>query len=179
MKRFIVYVLLAALTSMAMPGMNISFAAETVFSISAEDNAGTGRSQINISLNGINLNDLYAYEAVLSFDSEKLELIKAVSEINGFSVSPKIKGDKAYIAFTKVGDVNGENGNMKLSTITSGGKYRVRLQSNLSRSGQWIQNLHHKHICRVNRFLWRFAEEISCWNRYLIRQQERRPRHYR
>jgi len=122
MKRFIVYVLLAALTSMAMPGMNISFAAETVFSISAEDNAGTGRSQINISLNGINLNDLYAYEAVLSFDSEKLELIKAVSEINGFSVSPKIKGDKAYIAFTKVGDVNGENGNMKLSTITFRGK---------------------------------------------------------
>ena len=122
MKRFVVYVLMAVLTSMTVTSPNVSFAAETVFSISAADSAGAGSSIINISLDGINLNDLYAYEAVLSFDSEKLELIKTVSLINGFSVSPKIEGDKAYIAFTKVGDVDGENGNMKLSTITFRGK---------------------------------------------------------
>lgn len=122
MKRFIVYMLMAALTSLTVLNPNMSFAAETVFSISAAGSTSAGSSQIDISLDGINLNDLYAYEAVLSFESEKLELIKAVSEINGFSVSPKVEGDKAYIAFTKVGNVDGENGNMKLSTITFRGK---------------------------------------------------------
>jgi len=122
MKRFIAYMLMTALISLAVPGRNICFAADTVFSISAEGSAGAARSLINISLNGINLNDLYAYEAVISFDSEKLELIKSVSEINGFSVTPKVEGDKAYIAFTKVGNVGGENGNMKLGTITFRGK---------------------------------------------------------
>ena len=91
MKRFVVYVLMAVLTSMTVTSPNVSFAAETVFSISAADSAGAGSSIINISLDGINLNDLYAYEAVLSFDSEKLELIKTVSLINGFSVYPKIE----------------------------------------------------------------------------------------
>lgn len=122
MKRLVIYVLMAVLTSMTVASPYMSFAAETVFSISAAGSAGTESSIVNISLDGINLNDLYAYEAVLSFDSEKLELIKAVSEINGFSVAPKIEGNKVYIAFTKVGNVDGENGNMKLSTITFRGK---------------------------------------------------------
>jgi len=100
----------------------ISIAEGPAFSISAIENTASGSSLINVSLEGINLDDLYAYEAVLSFDNEKLELIKSKSELKGFSVSPKIEGNKAYIAFTKVGNVDGEKGNMKLSTITFRGK---------------------------------------------------------
>lgn len=133
MKRFILYVLMTALTSLTVFSPTICFAAESVFSISAAGNTDTGSSYINVSLDGININDLYAYEAVLSFDSEKLELVKAVSGIKGFSVSPKIEGNKAYIAFTKVGNVDGENGNMKLNTITfrgkESGKAKIKLES--------------------------------------------------
>lgn len=132
MKRLI-FVLIAVMTFMNMAGPEICFAEEPVFSISAENNADTASSLISISLAGKNLNDLYAYEAVLSYDSEKLELVRTVSEINGFSVSPKTEGNKIYIAFTKVGNVNGESGDLKLTTIIfrgkETGKAKIRLES--------------------------------------------------
>lgn len=133
MKRFIAYALMTVLALSAVHIPNVCLAAEPVFSISAEDNTGTGSSVINVYLEGKNLNDLYAYEAVLSFDSEKLEIVKTASEINGFSVAPKVDGNKAYIAFTKVGNVNGENGDKKLNIITFRGKQpgtaKIRLES--------------------------------------------------
>lgn len=96
----------------------MSFAATPVFSISAAGSTDTGSALVSITLDGTNLNDLYAYEAVISFDSNKLEVVKAVSGIKGFSVPPKVEENKVYIAFTKIGNVAGENGNRNLSTIS-------------------------------------------------------------
>lgn len=122
MKRFFVFVLVTILSSITVLRPNISFAAGSVFSISAMDKTDLASPQISITLDGKNLNDLYAYEAVLSFDSEKLEVVKAVSGLKGFSVPPKVEGDKVHIAFTKTGNVPGESGNSLLSTITFRGK---------------------------------------------------------
>ena len=111
----------------------LCFAAGPSFSISVAGNTDSASPLVVISLDGMNLDDLYAYEAVISFDSEKLELVKTVSELKGFSVSPKIEGNRAYIAFTKVGNTAGENGNVKLSTIIfrgkESGKAKIRLES--------------------------------------------------
>jgi hypothetical protein len=122
MKRFITGVLLLVLivTTMIFPAV-VNGAEDVSFSISKSTATGTDQ-QLVISLQGDNLKDLYAYEAVLSFNPDELELVKAVSELQGFSVPPKIEGDKIYIAFTKVGKVMGVNGSIKLSTITFRGK---------------------------------------------------------
>lgn len=133
MKRFLVFACVTILCFATVLSPNVSFAAAPVFSISAEGSTDTGRPQINITLDGKNLNDLYAYEAVISFDAEKLEVVKAVSGIKGFSVPAKAEGNKVYIAFTKVGNVAGENGKIKLSTISfrakTSGTATIKLES--------------------------------------------------
>lgn len=92
-----------------------------------------GGQEIRIIVSGKGVTDLYAYEAVISFDKEALELSGVTSGIKGFSVSPKIKGNKLIIGFTKVGNVPGEKGNITLSTVTfrsrKTGTSKVKLES--------------------------------------------------
>ncbi|TXK77826.1 hypothetical protein [Paenibacillus sp. N3.4] len=63
---------------------------------------------------GQNLKDLYAYEVKFIFDPDKLEVVKAESNIKGFSVSPIIKNNEITIAHTKIGNVEGEKGNLAI-----------------------------------------------------------------
>ena len=77
-----------------------------------------GGSESRITISGKNVTDLYAYEAVISFDSDALEVRGVTSGLKGFSVSPRVEGNKLIVAFTKVGEVPGEKGNITLNTIT-------------------------------------------------------------
>ena len=77
-----------------------------------------GGSESRITISGKNVTDLYAYEAVISFDSDALEVRGVTSGLKGFSVSPRVEGNKLIVAFTKVGKVPGEKGNITLNTIT-------------------------------------------------------------
>ncbi|MEC0089701.1 S-layer homology domain-containing protein [Paenibacillus macquariensis] len=74
--------------------------------------------QFTITLNGKNIKDLYAYEAKFNFDPNVLEVVKAETTIKGFSVSPVIKGNVVTIAHTKIGNVDGQKGNMDITKIT-------------------------------------------------------------
>jgi N-acetylmuramoyl-L-alanine amidase len=86
------------------------------FSMMTSDTESTG--EFTITLKGNNIQDLYAYEAKFSFDANKLEVVKSDTKIDGFSISPMIKGNEVTIAHTKVGKVDGEKGNLDIGIIT-------------------------------------------------------------
>lgn len=74
--------------------------------------------KITLTMSGKNIVDLYGYEARLSFDPERLELVSAESKLDGFSVSPIIKNNEIIIAHTKIGNVSGDNGDMTIGSLT-------------------------------------------------------------
>ncbi|MDU0199627.1 S-layer homology domain-containing protein [Paenibacillus sp. MAH-36] len=86
------------------------------FVMKTSDAESTG--EFTVTLQGENLQDLYAYEAKFSFDANKLEVVKADTKIEGFSVSPIVKNNEVTFAHTKVGKVDGEKGNIDIGTIT-------------------------------------------------------------
>lgn len=86
------------------------------FTMSTSDTESTG--EFTVTLKGEQLADLYAYEAKFSIDASKLEVVKAETKIEGFSISPIVKNNEVTIAHTKVGKVNGEKGDVILGTIT-------------------------------------------------------------
>ncbi|WP_187274019.1 S-layer homology domain-containing protein [Paenibacillus sp. N3.4] len=87
------------------------------FVMTTSDNeSSTG--QFTITLKGQNIQDLFAYEAKFSFDANKLEVVKADTKIPGFSISPLVKNNEVTIAHTKVGNVDGEKGDLDIGTIT-------------------------------------------------------------
>lgn len=78
----------------------------------------SSNSQFTITLSGEQIEDLYAYEAKLTFDPKKLELVKAETNMKGFSVSPIVKDGEITIAHTKIGKVKGEKGNLDITSLT-------------------------------------------------------------
>lgn len=84
--------------------------------MSTSDTESTG--EFTVTLKGEQLADLFAYEAKFSIDASKLEVVKAETKIEGFSISPIVKNNEVTIAHTKIGKVNGEKGDVILGTIT-------------------------------------------------------------
>ncbi|MBP1992455.1 S-layer homology domain-containing protein [Paenibacillus eucommiae] len=74
--------------------------------------------KVTLTMSGKNIVNVYGYEAVFSYDPDKLELLGAKSNMDGFSVSPIIKNNKITIAHTKIGSVAGDSGNMTIGTLT-------------------------------------------------------------
>lgn len=95
---------------------------EMGFAISQSKESILPGEELVITLNGQNLKDLYAYEAVLSYDPEVVELINAESKLEGFFITPKNENGMITIAFTKIGKVPGEKGNVALCTVAFKGK---------------------------------------------------------
>ncbi|WP_158630149.1 S-layer homology domain-containing protein [Cohnella sp. AR92] len=73
---------------------------------------------LEFTLNGKNMQDLYAYEAVIIFDPDIVELAKAESKLEGYFIPPKVDKGKATIAYTKIGKKAGEQGDAVLSILT-------------------------------------------------------------
>lgn len=74
--------------------------------------------EFTVTLKGQNIQNLYAYEVKLLFDPNNVEVVKATTAINGFSVPPYVKNNEITFAHTKVGKVKGEKGNIDIGTIT-------------------------------------------------------------
>lgn len=74
--------------------------------------------KVVITLSAANINNLYGYEAKLSFDSEKFELLGAESGLDGFFVSPIVRKNEIVFAHTKLGDALGDSGDITLGTLT-------------------------------------------------------------
>nr|WP_306813095.1 S-layer homology domain-containing protein [Paenibacillus soyae] len=74
--------------------------------------------QARVIIYGRNLNDLYAYHFFLSHDAGKVKLKQAKSGNAGFGIAPKTAEGKIEFAFTKVGPIEGLNGNAELAELT-------------------------------------------------------------
>jgi len=75
-------------------------------------------STFTVTLKGSNLKDLYAYEVKLKVNPDELEVVKAETNIKGYSVSPIVKKDEVTFAHTKIGNVAGEKGDVEIATMT-------------------------------------------------------------
>lgn len=96
--------------------------AGTSFTLTQSPERVSAGQTIEVIINGNNLKDLYAYEAVLTYDPAIVELSKAESKLDGFFIPPKEENNKITIAFSKVGKKAGENGSIPLCTIAFKGK---------------------------------------------------------
>lgn len=92
--------------------------AETASQFVLKTSAAESTGEFTVTLQGTDMQDLYAYEAKISFDASKLDVVKADSKIAGFSISPIVKDNQVTFAHTKVGKVSGEKGNLDIGTIT-------------------------------------------------------------
>ena len=91
--------------------------AGTTFTLAQNPENVTIGQKIEVLINGNNLKDLYAYEAVLAFDPSIVTLGKAESKLDGFFVPPQAEKDRVTVAFTKIGKKSGEKGNVPLCKI--------------------------------------------------------------
>lgn len=120
-KLAIVLCVIAVLTTLFAPTSGFA-KSETGFSLTKSSDQALPDTTLVVTLNGDQLNNLYAYEAVIKFDSERIELEKAESKLEGYFITPKVKDDTITLAFTKVGKKAGEHGNTALATIHFKGK---------------------------------------------------------
>jgi len=102
------------------------------FELAVKGGSMTAGRELQVSVIGRNLADLYAYEITLRVDPKALRLKKAESVVDGFSVDPIVQGDQIQFAHTKIGEVPGESGDKTLCTLTfevlRGGPARVTLE---------------------------------------------------
>lgn len=96
------------------------------FKLTPETVTANSGQVMSFTLRGENLNDLYAYEAVISFDPEKVEPVGATARMQGFSVPLQQDGNQLIVAFTKIGKGKGVDGNWDLHTI----KFKLKTNSN-------------------------------------------------
>ncbi|WP_419872564.1 S-layer homology domain-containing protein [Candidatus Pristimantibacillus sp. PTI5] len=97
-----------------------SFAAATPsFSLQINNKQVTLGHEIQVTVNGMNLTDVYAFEINLDFDHTMLKYKNMTSSISdGFTVELKPNGNHLQFAFTKTGKNPGENGTVNLAKVT-------------------------------------------------------------
>lgn len=89
------------------------------FSLGLNASQVTLGNEIQVTVTGRNITDLYAYELNLDFDNAMMEFKGISSGVSGgFSVDPQVNGNHLQFAFTKVSKVPGENGTVNLATAT-------------------------------------------------------------
>ncbi|QNK57014.1 S-layer homology domain-containing protein [Paenibacillus sp. PAMC21692] len=74
--------------------------------------------QILVTVQARNLADAFAFDLNVSFDSLRLKLVEAKSEIAGYTVPAIVKGNAIQLAHTMVGKVAGVSGNAELAVLT-------------------------------------------------------------
>ncbi|MCY9657299.1 S-layer homology domain-containing protein [Paenibacillus chondroitinus] len=74
--------------------------------------------EINVTVTGDNLQDVYAYEVNFVYDPNQLRFKGAKSAIDGFSIPAIVKDNQIQFASTKIGNKAGESGKVPLCTLT-------------------------------------------------------------
>lgn len=71
-------------------------------------------NEVQLHISGSQFKDLYAYELKLTFDSERMKLIKSSSAMTGYTVPAVVKGSMISFAHTKTGPVDGNSGDLSI-----------------------------------------------------------------
>lgn len=99
---------------------------DTSFTLSMSAEQVLPSQALEVTVNGNNLKGLYAYEVMISFDPDIVELANAESKLDGFFLPPKVENGNMTLAYTKIGKKAGEQGNIVLSTLA----FKVKAQGN-------------------------------------------------
>jgi len=75
-------------------------------------------TKTEISITGKNLNDVFAYDITMKYDSARLKFIGASTVLSGFTVDPIVKKGTIRFAHTKTGKTAGESGDKELVRLT-------------------------------------------------------------
>lgn len=113
---FIIFTLV--FSSMGFVG--IAFAVEaSSFSINANTASVQTGGLFTVTVGAQGLSKMDGFEVRLEAEMDKLELVTAVTCIQGgFTVPAKVTGNDIMMAFAKMGSAPSENGNVTLSTLT-------------------------------------------------------------
>lgn len=87
------------------------------FSISSSGTDVEVGSLIEVSIEGLNLKDVYGFELRLDYDSNKLVIQNSATSSEGFSIPLIVQDEQIIFAHTKVGNVEGENGSLEMATM--------------------------------------------------------------
>lgn len=119
----LMFVLLFPLTTLAAETASYSL-------IISNDKPEIGK-EVQVTVKGKNLQDVYAYEVNFVYDDSQLRFKAAKSAFSGFTVPAILKKDHLQFASTKIGNAPGENGEVTLCTLTfeaiGGGKASIEL----------------------------------------------------
>jgi hypothetical protein len=92
-------------------------AAAPSFHLQVEGNAKVNQT-FQVVVEGMDLQDVYAFEIGITYDSKQLTVLETKSDLAGFSVNPKADSPgQLRFAHTKVGEVAGDSGKKKLMSL--------------------------------------------------------------
>lgn len=91
---------------------------EAAFSLQLSTDTPSVGSDFQVTVSGVQLNDLYAFEISLQYDTSRLQFKKAKSGTEGYAVEPLVQANSLRLAFTLVGAKPGLSGNKLLYTLT-------------------------------------------------------------
>ncbi|MGG1519352.1 S-layer homology domain-containing protein [Paenibacillus oryzisoli] len=75
--------------------------------------------RVSVSVTGMDLADLYAYELEIQYDASRLTFVQAVPVLSQQSSTKAVRviGDTVYAAYTRTGDAPVDNGSLSLYTL--------------------------------------------------------------
>ncbi|HHX17272.1 MAG TPA: hypothetical protein GX727_00230 [Clostridium sp.] len=91
---------------------------QTDFFLQAEKYEVEVGKEFNVYVEGKDVEDIYAFELDVIFDSNKLELIKAAGTNEGYSSYNFLDEDKIHFVYTKIGDATPLKGDINLCQFT-------------------------------------------------------------
>ncbi len=117
MRKFILCIMLTVMAFSMVQSANIAFAAASgTFDIRTDSVAVTEGQSFTVNIVGKDIQDLYAYEARLTYDNSLLESPNVTHHVQGTPVK-KADGNKIIIALAK-SSASVEKGNITLCTLT-------------------------------------------------------------
>lgn len=119
---------------------SVAVAAPPSYAIQIDRTSATVGETVTLTVSGSELSDVYGYEAVVTFDPNKVMFESArnvlpkgsSNESNGFSIAPLIDRNQVTFAYTKVGRIPGASGEVALANFTFKAKQTGNVSFGLS-----------------------------------------------
>ncbi|WP_284645093.1 S-layer homology domain-containing protein [Paenibacillus silviterrae] len=117
MGKSLAVICLATMSLGFLPSAHADGLPQVILTTSTDTTAVGG--ELKVRIKGLQLEDVYANEINLVYDSTKLRFNSAVSDLSGgFTVSPVLNGNMLQLAHTSVGDKPGVSGDKELFTLS-------------------------------------------------------------
>ncbi|MGO4273745.1 S-layer homology domain-containing protein, partial [Paenibacillus sp. TAF58] len=101
---------------------NVLAVGTPAYTLTSQTSQVTVGSNVTFTIKGTNVKDVFGYEVIVAYDTDRLTFQQASSQFqgaaNGFTVPPVMIGNQVTFAFTKLGQGVGESGDLTFNTLT-------------------------------------------------------------